>query len=218
MRTDALIASLAQGVQPVETLSRPWVRAARWAGPVAAYVGLFILGSAPAGTLTLSFGDRRLVLEQAAALLTAVTAAAAAFATVVPGYRRGIVAVPVLCLVAWASLVAAGIADEGGGGSLGTLCGETDWMCAVTILGAALMPAVALRVAIMRGAPLTPSTTAMCAGLAAAAAGSFAVSAVRPVESSAVVLIWHCGTVLMLAGAAAGAGRYLLRWPRASKV
>jgi hypothetical protein len=210
MTTDRLITTLAHDVQPVQTFRPPWLRAVAWGMIAVAYVAVVIAGSLPSDGLRLGLHDGRLVMEHAAALLTAITAAAAAFATVVPGYRRSIVALPIFALAVWVATVGAAVDGEG----LAAMLCQTDWKCTAIILVGAALPAVALIRAIRRGAPLMPSVTGMLAGLAAAAAGSFAVSAFRPNEPGAVVLLWHCGTVVVFALCAGLAGGRFLRWPQ----
>jgi hypothetical protein len=64
-----------------------------------------------------------------------------------------------------------------------------------------------------RGAPLTPRLTAALGGLAAAGLGNLGICLFHPHDSNLVMLVWHCGTVLVLAALAGAAGGQLLQWP-----
>jgi hypothetical protein len=75
------------------------------------------------------------------------------------------------------------------------------------------LPAVAMAHMLRRGAPLTPRLTAGLGGLAAAGLGNFAVCLSHP---HGYDLIWHAGTVILLAVLAAWVGSYLLRWPQSA--
>ena len=90
---------------------------------------------------------------------------------------------------------------------------QVDWRCVWAILAGAAVPAAALAAMLRRGVPLTPHVTAALGGLAAAGLGNLGVCLVDPHDSNLVVLIWHCGTVLVVAALAGIAGRQLLRWP-----
>jgi hypothetical protein len=178
----------------------------------AAYIAIISLGISSRNEMSL-VEDHLLLVEQVAALMTAISAAAAAFATVIPGRRRSVVALPVMSFGIWIATVVSALPAGEWMAVKTALVAQTDWRCAATIALSAAMPAVSLAAALRRGAPLMPGVTAMLAGLAAAAVGTFAVCGFRPREPNAVVLIWHCGTVLLLAVASTFVGRYFLKWP-----
>jgi hypothetical protein len=213
MDTEQLIHELSKNVEPVRPLHRPWLRTAAWAVMAAIYLLLLIAVMSPRQDLSVRMQDPRFLIEQSAALLTGLTAAAAAFASVVPGYRRGVVLLPLLPLSIWVGTVAMGALQEYtqvGGGVLGW---QLDWACVGTILVGAAMPAVAIQVMLQRGAPITPRLSAAFGGLAAAGMGNLGVCLFHPHSSNLILLFWHCGTVLVLTALAGIAGRHVLRWP-----
>jgi hypothetical protein len=63
-----------------------------------------------------------------------------------------------------------------------------------------------------RGAPLTPSSTAALAALAAAGIGNFCVRLVHAEDVSLMLVVWHVGGMFLLTAATAAAGRRLLNW------
>jgi hypothetical protein len=213
MDTEHLIDELSRRVEPVRPLNRPWRRTGAWALIAAVYLLVLIVIMSPRQDLGARMQDPRFLIEQMAALLTGLTAAAAAFATVVPGYRRSVMLLPVGPLLVWVGAVAAGALEEYmqvGGGVLGW---QLDWACVGTILAGAAVPAVTMQVMLQQGAPITPRRSAALGGLAAAGMGNLGVCLFHPHSSNLILLFWHCGTVLILAALAGVAGRRLLRWP-----
>lgn len=213
MDTERLIRTLVEQVQPVRPLRRPWRRTLAWTAAGAVYpIGLVMLVS-PRNDLDARMQDPWFLLEQAAALLTGLTAAVAAFATIVPGYRRGIVLWPIATAAVWIGVVGVGAFLELGRGGAAALFEQADWGCVWIILAGASVPAAVMGTMLRRGAPLTPHLTAAFGGLAAAGLGNLGICLVHPHSSSAVILVWHCGTVLAVAALAAATGGQLLSWP-----
>jgi hypothetical protein len=99
--TQQFIRRLVTNVTPVRPLPHPWIRTALWCGMSLPVVGVIVLVMSRSAGSSWAHVDRRVVVEQLAALVTGVTAAAAAFATAVPGYRRWIVLLPLVPLAVW---------------------------------------------------------------------------------------------------------------------
>jgi hypothetical protein len=212
MDTERLIERLAEVAAPVRPLSRPWIRTAAWLLAAIPYVALVVLVVAPREDLISKLSDWRYVVEQAAALATGITAATAAFATVIPGYDRRLLLLPMLpvaiwlgslgqgCIQAWIELGPAGLSLR------------PDWFCFPAIVLVGAVPAIAMAVMLRRGAPLTPHVTTALGGLAAAGLGDFGLRLFHPQDASLMVLVWQVGTVFILTAMAAWAGHYLLNW------
>jgi hypothetical protein len=213
MTTERLIAALARDTRPVRRLRRPWRRTAAWAAAGFIYLGLLIAAVPVRSDLAVRLQESRFVVEQLAALLTGLTAAAAAFATSIPGHGRRIVWAPLVTLVVWLGTVIIGVVHE----TPGEIVFHADWQCVATILVGAAVPGAAMALMIRRGASVTPRMTAALAALAAAGLGNVGICVVHPHASNLAVLVWHCGTVLLLAGIAGVAGVQLLRWPAAQR-
>lgn len=205
--TQALIDSLSRNLSPVRPLRHPLVRTALWLAPLVPYTALVVmllgfLLKRPISTLDLPF-----LMEQTFALLTGITAAIAAFTSVIPGRNRSYLLWPLLPMIAWL-------------GTLGESCvatgplaitGHNLWCFPfVIILGTA--PAILLWKMLRRGAPLTPNLTAGLGALAAAGVGNFCVRLVHQEDVTLMLLFWHVGGVLVLSVLTAIAGRYLLNW------
>jgi hypothetical protein len=210
--TQQFIRRLVANVTPVRPLPHPWIRAATWCGVSLPVLGLIVLAMSPSTGLIWTHIDRRLMLQQFAALATGVTAAAAAFATTVPGYRRWIVSLPLLPLAVWL-------------GDLGQWCIRDDvasgsspwvfiahWGCLPATMLVGAFPAATIVMMLRRGAPLMPRLTTILAAVAAGGLGNFGVRFVHVTDASIVVLAWHFSAVFVLSVLSAAAGRSLFNW------
>ncbi len=204
MRTEQLITDLTRDVEPVQPLRRPWRRTLVWALSASLYLALLITAMSPRDDLGLRVADPRFVLEQLAALLTGITAAAAAFATTIPGHRRDVVFVPLAFLALWIALVGVGVVEDA---RSGTMVPGGGWQCIATVLAGAALPAAMMAHMMRRGAPIRPRATAALGALGAAGLGNLGACLFHPHSSNLVVLVWHCGVVLGLALVAAVCGR-----------
>jgi hypothetical protein len=212
--TEQLIQTLARDVEPVTPLRRPSLRATAWVVGAAVYLAALIAVMSPRDDLGARVQDTWFLIEQGAALLMGVTAAAAALASVVPGRPRHILLLPLGPLAVWLGMIGFGALQDAQTLGLGGILLQVNWRCVTAILAGAAVPAVAMAFMVRRGAPLTPRLTAGLGGLAAAGLGNFAVCLSHP---HGVDLIWHAGTVLLLAAAAAWIGSHLLRWPQSTR-
>src|SRR5688572_5562221 len=141
MKTEDLIAGLARDAHPVRRLPHPWLRAAMWTTATAIYLAVVVVLMAPPGRLSAAF-ELRFSFEQLAAGLLGLTAAAAALATVVPGYRRRVFIAPVAASTMWIVIVGiGGLQDLLRYGSTGVPL-QTDWPCVVGIVLTGALPAL----------------------------------------------------------------------------
>ena len=212
METDTLIQALVARADPVRRLSPPPIRVVRWLALGVPYVALVVLVMSPRPDLSAKLVDRSYIIEQLAALATGMTAGFAAFASVVPGYDRRWLLLPLVpfavwlgslgigCLNAWIQIGPAGLSIQ------------PDWFCFPAIVLVGMIPAITMALMIRRGAPLTPHLTTALGGLAAAGIGNFGLRFFHPQDASIMVLVWQMGTVFILAAFAGWAGRLLLDW------
>ena len=75
------------------------------------------------------------------------------------------------------------------------------------------MPAIAMVIMLRRGAPLFPRATLALAGLAVGALAQAGMQLYHIGDISLMVLVWHLGSVAVLAAVAGWVGRWVLRWP-----
>ena len=99
--TETLIRALADRTARVRPLARPWVRAAAWLAIAVPSALLVVVMMSMHGDWVSRLLLPRVVSEEAFALATGVLAAIAAFASVVPGYSRKVLFLPVVPLALW---------------------------------------------------------------------------------------------------------------------
>jgi hypothetical protein len=208
--TSALARRLAADNTPVRPLSNPWRRTALWVLASIPCMTVVLLVVRWQGRLFWPASDGRFGVEEVAAFATAITAAGAAFASVVPGYDRRWLLLPVLPLMVWLGSIGAGclqLWSLGGPVTIGR-----DWSCVrlITLTGA--VPGAGMAWMLRRGAPLTPRLSAALGGLAAAGMGNVVMRLVHPPDVSVLVLVWHVGTVSVLVALASAVGLRLLNW------
>ena len=128
MDTDKLIACLTEDADPVRRLPSPWVRTASWFAIAIPYVAVIVMMMAPRDDLALKFSDFRFLLEQVAALCTAIGAAVAAFQSIVPGYNRQFLLLPLVPLSVWLASLGQGCVETWLRGSA-LLSFTSDFLC-----------------------------------------------------------------------------------------
>jgi len=142
-----------------KTLGRPWRRTAAWAFAGFLYLALLVALMPVRDDLAVRVQDPRFLVEQLAALVIGLAAAAAAFATSIPGYRRTILWMPVIALVIWLGAVFTGVAQDAPQ-AVGETAFQADWGCVATILMGAAVPALAMGMMIGHGdggSPILPT-------------------------------------------------------------
>ena len=212
MDIDHLIQQLAEQVQPVARLLAPWRRTVVWLAASLLYVSTVVSAYLWAdGGLPASI-EPRLVLELAAILATAVTAAIAAFSSVVPGRDRRFLLLPLIplsvwlatlghsCLQAWQVLGTAGLQVR------------ADWDCAVPALVVSALPAGTMLMMLRRGVPLVPSISLALGVLATGAIANLGLRIFHAGDLSIQILVWHAGGAVVVPMVASLAGPRVLPW------
>jgi hypothetical protein len=217
MDTNALIQELANSAAPVQRLPAPWVRMLIWLAlsvPFLAAVIWLMMPSDinPAAAIT----DRRFLIEEAVLLVTALTAALAAFASVVPGYDRRILLIPLLPLAVWLTSLGEGCWRNWVALGANGLTLRPDWDCLPPAILIGIVPSIAMVAMLRRGAPLLPRVSIALAALAVAALANLGLRVFHVGDASVMVLFWHLGGAAVLAGLAAVAGRRVLYWRHAA--
>ena len=212
METDKLIQNLAETAAPVCPLSPPWARTIVWLTIAIPYIALVVYVVSPRADLLGKLSEFPYLLEQLAALATGIAAAAAAFATTIPGYSRKVLLLPLVPLAVWLGSLGYGCVQDWLQFGPGGLSLKPDWFCFPAIVLVGAIPAIAMALMLRRGAPLTPHLTTALGGLAAAGLGNFGLRLFHPQDASIMVLVWQMGTVFVLTALAGWAGRWLLDW------
>lgn len=212
--TQTVIERLARSAHPVRRLPSPGRRVVRWLAIGLAVIAVFaaVMGVRP--DLGARLADPAFVLPLVAALVTAICAAHAAFASAVPGAPRWCLWLPLPPFVFWI-------------GGLGRQCWQ-DWLtfgpdgivftpdlvCLPIIAMVGAVPAIAMVVMVRRGAPFTPRLTAFLGALAAATLAYVGLRLVHPQDAAFMVLVWQFGAVALFATIVGAFGNRLLAWRR----
>ncbi|WP_292123926.1 DUF1109 domain-containing protein [Mesorhizobium sp.] len=209
MKTDELIQCLARQARPIRSLPAPWWRAVEWLSIALPAVAVVALLESPRDDLAEKLADIRFVTEQAAALASAATAAAAAFAMVIPGEDRKLALLPVASIAVWLGSLGQTASNTWLGGSDAFRL-TVDWGCVPGIIAASALPGLAMIMMLRRGVPLAPHLTMALGAFASTAVGDVGLRLFHPQDAGPMVLIWQFGSVMLLSGLAAWAGRRIL--------
>lgn len=214
METNQLIRRLAEDATPIRRLPAPWWRAAIWFSISLPYVAAVIFAHAKQIDPAQMLADWQFIIEQIAIFSTAITAVVAAFCSVIPGFDRKILMLPLLPLMVWlASLGDGCIRDWLRLGASGLKL-RPDWDCLPPAALLGIVPAIAIVVMLRRGAPLYPRATLALAALAVAALGNFGLRFYHVGDASIMILVWHFGSVVVLSLLAGWIGTLVLNWKR----
>lgn len=206
----ALINRLGTELVPVRRLHSPALRAVGWLLVVAVIaIGLLVwYGSAP---MMLRFTNTPdLAWAGLGAVLTAVTAAWAAFSLSVPGRRAEWAWLPLPAALLWIGASGLGCLRQvvAPGTSLSDLHQSTD--CLLFIISFSIPLSALMIVLLRRACPLRPVLTAVLVGLASAAASASLLEICHAYDSAATDLLTHAAAVgLVVAANAAMGGRLL---------
>jgi len=217
MDTNALIQELANSAVPIRRLPTPWARMFLWLALSVPFLVAVIWLMMPSDINPVAaLADRRFLLEEAVLLVTALTAALAAFGSVVPGYDRRMLLIPFVPLAAW--LVSLGEGCWRNWVALGAngLTLRPDWDCLPPAILIGIVPSIAMVMMLRRGAPLLPRVSIALGALAVAALANLGLRLFHVGDASVMVLFWHLGGAAVLAGLAAVAGRRVLYWRHAT--
>lgn len=210
--TPTVIARLVAELQPVRRLASPPRRAGLWFAACLPYLACVVLWFSPRPDLAQKLADWRYLLEQGAALATAVVAALCAFAMTVPGYSRRVFLIPLLPLALWIGILMEGCLSDMLAHGLSGLQLRADWVCLPVIVLTGAWPALMMLIMLRHGAPLTPHRTVAMGALASAGLGNVGLRLFHQQDVSLTVLVWQVGGTLALACLASWAGPRLLRW------
>jgi hypothetical protein len=209
METQDLITRLAADTRAVRRLNPPWVRTLLWLAIALPYVAAVVWGHAdPTGIVQ----KPPFMIGQAAAFVTALAATAAAFASVVPGFDRRVLLLPVPPFALWLASAGYGCLQDWVQRGADGLAIRPDWECLPYAAVIGIVPAVAMVLMLRKGAPLFPRLTLALGGLAVAALANFGLQFFHLRDVSIMVLVWHVGSVAVLSALAGAFGRRILAW------
>jgi len=199
MNTDELIERLAADLKPVRPLPLPWARTALWLGIALPYVAIVVWAKLTVIDPIHAANDTRFMIEQAATLATAVTAAIAAFRSAVPGFDMKILLLPMAPLALWLASVGHGCMQDWLRLGADGLAIRPDWDCLPMAMIIGIVPAATLIVMLRKAAPLYPRLTLALAALAVASIANFGLQVAHIHDASIMVLVWHLAAAGVLA-------------------
>jgi hypothetical protein len=211
-RHDALIDALGAELVPVRRLLPPWLRTVGWLALVAVIAALLFAHYGGQPMLRRWAGAPDLAWAALGAVLTAMTAAWAAFALAVPGRARAWAWLPLPPALLWIAASGLGCLRTwlAPGTSIATLHQSAD--CLVFIIGFSIPLSVLLVWLLRRACPLRPLLTALLVGLASAAASACLLEICHAYDAAATDLLTHALAVgIVVAVNTAMGGRLLSR-------
>src|SRR5262249_26047105 len=143
-QTSDLITRLAAQSAPVKRLAAPWLRALVWVAIASPYVALVVLLGPMPHDLSPIRHDAQFMIEQAATLATAITAAMIAFTSVVPGYNRKLLMLPLLPFAVWLATLGQGCVHDWVRLGAQGLEIHPDWACLPSAAWIGIVPAIAM--------------------------------------------------------------------------
>lgn len=210
MDTDEFIKRLAADLQPVRSLRPPWARSVLWLGIAVPYVAAVVWSKLMMVDAAQVAADARFVIEQAATLATALTAAIAAFRSSIPGFDRRILLLPLAPLGLWLASVGHGCVQDWIRLGADGLTVRPDWDCLPMAAIIGIVPAAAIVVMLRKGLSLHPRLTLALAALAVASIANFALQFAHVRDASIMVLTWHLGAAAILSALGGWLGERVL--------
>lgn len=197
MRSEDLIASLAQDLRGVRPLPSPARLLATWLGvsvPVLAAITL-IMGPRP--DLAGKCGEAGFLISEGLGVVTALVSAYAAFCAGRPDQPGWKLWLPMLAMLAWLGefgrqCAVLGLQDAGG-----MLRLTLDPMCVPGIAIAGVIPAGFIVMLLRRSATFRRDHACLCGALAAAAAAEVALRLFHGSVNIVTLLLWQMGSVIL---------------------
>lgn len=212
MRTPELIESLVADAQPVVRLRAPALRAARWLSFALVVLACVAAARGIRPDLMIKLRQPVFTAGVAAAAMTGVLAAVAAFIASIPGQSRRWLLLPMPALAMWSATIGYGcLTDWVSIGPGGIALGETA-NCFGTLVMVSAPLSGALLLMLRYVARLAPAPVVMCGSLAVAAITATALSVLHPLDATVMILLWNFGVALLYVSAGGMCGPRLLNW------
>jgi hypothetical protein len=214
VRTEDLLEAMVADAKPVKRLRPPLVRAALWLGLSVLVIAAVVAAVGFRPDLAEELAQPWQLAQLAAAALTGVLAAAAAFHLALPDRSDAWALLPLPGFAVWVASLGWGcVSDFVRLGPEGLTLG-TSWGCLGFILGLSAPLGGAMLFALRHAAPIRPVPTAAIGVLSVAMLASVGLSLVHHLDAAIMVLVWHAGAVLVAVALSAGLSRPTFRAAR----
>src|SRR5258706_6326442 len=197
MNTEELIAVLAADLKPVRRLLPPVWRLIGWLAVSLPVAALIVVAMRLRPDIDAKLTDPVFLTQELASLATALMAGWAALVTCVPGAARWKLWIPVTPLTLWMATLGRQCWDEWVSLGLSGMEFHSDLMCVPAIAMTGAVPALAIVLAIRRGARLYTPYAVLWGSLAAAALANVALRLFHPENAALMVIVWQFGSVLL---------------------
>jgi hypothetical protein len=207
---EALIDRLGTDLVPVRRLLPPWLRTVGWILVVAAIAAVLLMHYGAEPMLRRWAGTPDLGWAGMGAVITAVTAAWAAFALGVPGRRAAWAWLPLPGALLWIGASGLGCLRTwiAPGTQVASMHQSAD--CLIFIISFSIPLSALLIVLLRRACPLRPVLTAVLIGLASAAASASLLEICHSFDAAATDLLTHALAVAVVVAVNAAMGGRLL--------
>ena len=197
MKTEDLIAQLAQNAKPVRRALPPGALTARWLLVTLPVLAVMVLVMGPRPHLLALLIQPRFATTEILAAATTVISAYAAFCAGRPDEPGWKLLMPVAAFLLWLAELGRQcfvLAVQTNGAALEL---HADWICVPAIAITALMPAVAMVWLLRRSAKFRTTHACLCGAMAAAAAAELALPLFHAADTMMMVLVWQMGSVAL---------------------
>jgi hypothetical protein len=207
---EALIDRLGTDLVPVRRLLPPWLRTVGWMLVVAAIAAVLLMHYGAEPMLRRWADTPDLGWAGMGAVITAITAAWAAFALGVPGRRTAWAWLPLPGALLWIGASGLGCLRTwiAPGTQVASMHQSAD--CLIFIISFSIPLSVLLIVLVRRACPLRPVLTAVLIGLASAAASASLLEICHSYDAAATDLLTHALAVAVVVAVNAAMGGRLL--------
>ncbi len=210
MRTEHLVERLSAELTPVHRIASPAMRLTWW-----------LLISVPAACLVVwAFGlradlgvraaDRAFLVEEGAAILTALVGIYAALCAGLPDQPGWKVWLPMAPMALWIGVLGQQCVDVFLRLGPAGLQVTSDAMCLPAVALGGLVPAIAIVVMLRRSGKFRTTHACLCGALGAAALGAAALRLYHTEDAAIMVIVWQLGSVALFSLVAGAISRMLV--------
>lgn len=210
MKTDELINMLATDLKPVRRLPPPAWRLIGWLAVSVPVMVLIVATMRMRADIGVKLTEPVFLMQELASLATALIAGWAALVTCVPGEPDWKRWTPVAPLALWMATLGHQCWDEWMHLGLSAMAFYSDLMCLPVIAMTSAVPALAMVLAIRRGACLPVPCAVWWGSLAAAALANVALRLFHTEDAALMVIVWQFGSVLLFMTLLSLCRRYLV--------